>query len=273
LSEILEGMPYFLLIFMKSKLCFIKLSKLVCNVKKRGVVFLTGVCLIVGCTEKMPILPSPIIKGRVGIVSYFPNKAVFQRAGTISVDNVSFYRCIPGLDFNSFLLNEIVKQLVHAKKCQPVPIYNFVPDSLYSDLVVRNHHLTMPYKIYLEGRISGLHLDYILLLIPGSIDFSSGEYDDKIWRVSGYGLFNHSFLFVKRNAVFVSLQAYLIDAKSYEVCSKTYSSIKVNRNDIKVTWHKGYSGISNAEMKKMSTIIQEKLSSSLRKLLYQLHLL
>lgn len=233
-------------------------------VKKIGIAFILVVSLFIsGCASNIE-LKQPLSKSnRVGIVANFKSVALFQRAGTTSVDNASFYRQVPGLNMGALATTIVSNHLYRSRKFKVIPIYHRPVPALLSARVARRKILSPEYRDYLSKLSRRKRLDKIVLITPGDIDFGDGQYFGAIWWVTGYGLFNRDFIFMRTNTVFAAYKVYVIDAKTGQVLAKATGDLQSRIHGIHITWHKGYAGVSSSTLRAVRNVLRRRMPASL----------
>jgi len=200
---------------------------------------------------------------RIGVVANFRDDALFQRAGTTSSGNTSFYRRIPGLKMSMLLTKVVTKDLRRSGKFKVMPIYHRIATSLLPAHVDHKGRLSPEYRDYLSKLVRGKKLDQLVLIVPGDIDFGDGQYFGTIWWVSGYGLFNRQFIFMHTNTIFAAYNIYVIDLQNGKILAKAEGNLQSRVHGINVAWHKGYAGVTANTLNKVRDVIRKKMPPSL----------
>jgi len=189
----------------------------------------------------------PLAKGsRIAVISNFSDHALFQRVGATVEENISFYHRIPTLNMNTLLTTTVVRDLQKNKRFHLLPIYHEADNKLLNVDVSKKNRVTPPFKSYISRLIAGKHIDTVVLIVPGQIDFGDSRRSGEIWLVSGYGLFNRVFKYIQTNTVFSAYKIYVINVHTYRVLAFSKGSFKKRVYDIEMTWDHPNQGISSA---------------------------
>lgn len=233
-------------------------------------IFLLITVGLTGCTT-VGKLAKPLPQGsRVAVISNFRERAVFQRVGTVSADNVSFYRRIPGLHFNSLITSIVANDLYKSRQFRIIPIYHRPRYDLLSMGDIAKRRVLLPQvQSFISRMIASKRIDAVILVVPDFIDFGDGQYFGSIWWASGYGLFNRAFLFMQANIVFSAYKVYVIDAHTYRVLAKSKGSFRTRAHGIDIAWRKGYAGMKSSTLKVVKKILHKQVSSRLPTLVHQ----
>jgi len=227
------------------------------------IVLLMLTFVLAGCATKWE-LPKPLAKGsRIAVISNFRDQGLFQRAGTTTVDNASFYRRVPGLGMNSLITNTVTKDLQNSKKFRVIPIYHRPNNDMLNIAVTKGDNVTPQFVRYLSRLVAGKRIDNIVLIVPDSIDFGDGQYFGSIWWAAGYGLFNRAFVFIQTNIIFAAYTVYVIDAHTNQVEAFAHANIQKRTHGINVAWGRGYAGVAPSTLKSINTIIRKEMPAHL----------
>lgn len=232
---------------------------------------LTAAFLLIALTgcQSTQSLKHPIVKGsRIAVITNLRNSALFQRAGTTTADNASFLHRVPGLNINTIATRAATNSLARNRQFQVIPIYHAPADELLTLKVIKRRTLTPAFKDFVSQLTRNKKVKLALLITPGDIDFSQGQYFGNIWWVSGYGLFNRAFMFMQTNTVFSAYNIYFIDLENYQVLAKSSDNLEARVHGINIAWHKGYAGITPKSLAIIKRVIREQMP---RKLAQSIH--
>lgn len=230
---------------------------------KTGIVLTLFSLLISGCGSTQTLRHPVTVNSRIGVISNFRKAALFQRAGTTTADNASFYRRIPGLHINPLITTTVANDLYRSRKYRIIPIYHRTATELLNARVSKNGVLTPQYQAYISRLIHNKRLHVFVLVTPGDIDFGDGQYMGAIWWVTGYGLFNRAFIFMETNTIFAAYKVYVVDAKTYKVLGKAKGNIQIRVHGVRTAWHKGYAGVRTSTLKLINTTLRKHLPPAL----------
>lgn len=209
-------------------------------------------------------LKYPLENGtKIAVISNFRQAAVFQRVGTTSADNVSFYRSIPGLNVNRLVIKTLLNELNKSRKFKVYPIYSTPSTELIPMPVMKRGAVTPAYWAYLRGLVAKKGVDTVILVTPEEVDFADGQYYGSIWFANGYGLFNRALVFTQTNIVFSAFHLYVIDIKSSRVSGDAAGEVQVRPTGISIAWHKGYAGVSKNTLLLVSKTLKESMPQPL----------
>jgi len=218
--------------------------------------------LFAGCANRH--ISEPLKGNRIAVISNFRDKALFQRAGTTTADNISFYRGIPKFRINPLVVTSVANDIYKNRTHRVIPIYHHTNHDLLTLDVSRQHRVTPEYHAYLSQLIAGKNIDSIVLIVPDTMDFGDGQYDGAIWSAAGYGLFNHDFVFIHTNKIFTAYMAYVIDAHTYRVIARSRGEFEKRTHDADIAWHKGYSGVTAKTLRVVKSVIKKELPAVLK---------
>ena len=225
---------------------------------RETIVLLVITFSLAGCVSTKR-LPEPLPKGsRIAVISNFRDQALFQRAGTTTVDNASFYRHISGLKINPLITTVVANDLYKSRQFTVLPIYHHTNhDLLRVDVVGKKRHVSPQFQYYLSQLIARKKIDTIVLIVPDAIDFGNGQYFGSIWWAAGYGLFNRSFVFMQTSKVFISYKVYVINARTYQLWAAASGYFETKAHGLDVAWGEGYAGVTPNALNSIKQVIQK----------------
>lgn len=236
---------------------------------KRIIVLLVITLALAGCAT-VTQLPKPLPKGsRIAVITNFRDQALFQRAGTMTADNASFYRRISGFHINPYLTTIVANDLYKSRQFRVLPIYHHPDNDLLSINVSKKRRVTPQFKSFLSQLIAGKRIDTIVLIVPDTIDFGGGQYFGPIWRASAYGLFNRAFVFIQTNIVFAAYKVYVINAHTYQLLASSSGSFEKRAHGVDVAWGKGYAGVSQRTLRVINNTLKKEMPGHLTAVVHQ----
>ncbi|MCB1827082.1 MAG: hypothetical protein KDH94_01570 [Coxiellaceae bacterium] len=170
---------------------------------------------------------------------------------------------------NSYVTTTVANDLYRSRFYRVFPIYHHARTELLARSPVRRDVLTPEYQDYVSKLIRGKRVDTIVLITPGNIDFSGGQYYGSIWWARGYGVFNRSFMFMQTNTVFAAYDVYVIDAKTFRVLANASGSFQIRPHNVLIAWHKGYAGVTPQTLSIIRSVIRKKMPEYLTGLVHQ----